>query len=96
MDTQQLQETELANLIIDVLNLEDLSPTDISPEEPLFGGGLGLDSIDALELALALSEKYGVELRADDERNEEIFFSLRTLNNFVRQTPESSVTANEQ
>jgi len=88
MGTQQIQETELANLIIDVLNLEDITPTDIPPEEPLFGGGLGLDSIDALELALALSEKYGVELRADDERNEEIFFSLRTLNNFVRQTPE--------
>lgn len=75
---QDCSEPEIARLIVDVLQLE-LAPGDIDPEAPLFGAGLGLDSIDALELALAISRRYGIELRADDERNNRIFASLRSL-----------------
>ena len=71
-------EMEVARLIVSALSLE-VAPEDIAPEEPLFGAGLGLDSIDALELALAISKAYGVQLRSDDERNHRIFASLRTL-----------------
>jgi acyl carrier protein len=71
-------ETEVATLIVSALSLEIL-PEEIAPEEPLFGAGLGLDSIDALELALAISKAFGVQLRSDDERNHRIFTSLRTL-----------------
>jgi acyl carrier protein len=72
------EELEVARLIVSALSLET-SPEDIAPEEPLFGAGLGLDSIDALELALAISKAYGVQLRSDDERNHRIFSSLRAL-----------------
>ena len=72
------EEMEVARLIVSALSLET-RPEDIAPEEPLFGTGLGLDSIDALELALAISKAYGVQLRSDDERNHRIFSSLRTL-----------------
>lgn len=72
------EELEVAKLIVSALSLET-SPEDIAPEEPLFGAGLGLDSIDALELALAVSKAYGVQLRSDDERNHRIFSSLRAL-----------------
>jgi acyl carrier protein len=71
-------ELEVARLIVSALSLET-RPEDIAPEEPLFGSGLGLDSIDALELALAISKAYGVQLRSDDERNHRIFASLRAL-----------------
>lgn len=70
---------EVAELIVDSLVLEDVVAAEIDPEEPLFGDGLSLDSIDALELAFAISEKYGFKLRSDDERNEEIFASLSAL-----------------
>jgi acyl carrier protein len=75
-------EAEIARLIVEVLHLEN-KPEDIDPDAPLFGEGLGLDSIDALELALALSRSYGIELKSDDERNREIFASLRALARFV-------------
>ena len=71
-------EQALAALIVSALHLEQ-APADIGPTEPLFGEGLGLDSIDALELALAISRAYGFELRSDDERNGRIFASLRAL-----------------
>lgn len=71
-------EAELAALIVTALSLE-MEPAEIAPEAPLFGEGLGLDSIDALELALAVSKAYGVQLRSDDERNHRIFGSLRSL-----------------
>lgn len=77
-DALSPEELEVAGLIVSALSLET-GPEDIAPEEPLFGAGLGLDSIDALELALAISKAYGVQLRSDDERNHRIFFSLRTL-----------------
>ena len=72
------EEMEVARLLVSALSLE-VRPEDIAPDEPLFGSGLGLDSIDALELALAISKAYGVQLRSDDERNHRIFTSLRTL-----------------
>jgi len=80
-------ETELAQLLIQTLDLEDISPADIAPEAPLFGFGepdsLGLDSIDALEIALALGKTYGVQLKADDENNKETFRCLRSLAAYV-------------
>ena len=76
-------EREIAQLIIDTLNIEDLSADEIEPEEPLFNEGLGLDSIDALELALAISKNYGFQLRSDDSENARIFSSLRALSEHV-------------
>lgn len=70
---------EVAELIVESLVLVDISASEIDPEEPLFGDGLSLDSIDALELAFAISEKYGFKLRSDDERNQEIFACLSSL-----------------
>lgn len=71
-------ESELAALIVQALNLE-ITPDEIDPDAPLFGDGLGLDSIDMLEIALAVSKKYGFKLRSDDADNERIFASLRAL-----------------
>jgi acyl carrier protein len=78
------QETELAQLIVKTLNLE-LSPGEIDPNAPLYGEGLGLDSIDILEVALAVSKAFGVKLRADDKNNVKIFQSLRGLNSYIQQ-----------
>ncbi|WP_428374581.1 phosphopantetheine-binding protein [Lichenicoccus sp.] len=78
-------EAEVASLIAETLQLED-PPGSIAPERPLFNQGLGLDSIDALELALALSKRYGIELKSDDDRNGEIFANLRSLARHVTQT----------
>ncbi len=74
---------ELKLLLINELNLEDISPADIDAEAPLFREGLGLDSIDALELAVILDQKYGVKIKSDDKRNAEIFSSLSALADFV-------------
>ncbi|WP_342452414.1 phosphopantetheine-binding protein [Pararoseomonas baculiformis] len=71
-------EAEVAALIVSALQLE-IQPEEIDPQAPLFGDGLGLDSIDALEMALAISRQYGFQLRSDDERNGRIFASLRSL-----------------
>jgi acyl carrier protein len=75
---QTPHEAELAQLIVKTLNLE-VAPDAIDPQAPLFENGLGLDSIDILELALAISQTYGVRLRSDDENNATIFQSLRSL-----------------
>jgi len=83
MTAQLPLEQEVARLIVDTLNLEDVAPEDIDPEAPLFGEGLGLDSIDALELALAISRTYGFQLRADDTNNAQIFSSLRKLSQHI-------------
>jgi acyl carrier protein len=84
MNAQSEQEKELAELIIETLNLEDVRADEIQPDDLLFGDGLGLDSIDALELVLAISQKYGVQLKADDEYSREAFATLRSLNLFVQ------------
>jgi acyl carrier protein len=71
-------ERDLAALFVQALNLE-MAPETIDPAAPLFGDGLGLDSIDILEVALEVSHKYGFQLRSDDENNQKIFQSLRSL-----------------
>lgn len=78
-------ELEVAHTIVNALNLEDVRAEDIDPEAPLFREGLGLDSIDALEIALAISMKYGFQIRADDENNTRIFASLRALSQHVEE-----------
>jgi acyl carrier protein len=75
-------EAELAEMIVASLHLE-ITAAEIEPTAPLFGEGLGLDSIDALELALAISRQYGLELKSDDERNGAIFSDLRTLAAYI-------------
>lgn len=77
-------ESELADLLVSALNL-DLKPGEIDPSTSLFNEGLGLDSIDVLELALEVSQRYGMQLRADDENNHAIFQSLRSLAAHVAQ-----------
>jgi acyl carrier protein len=81
---KEKNEYELARLIVETLNL-DISPDDVDPEASLFGEGLGLDSIDILEIALAVSKTYGVKLRSDDENNAKIFGSLSDLNSYIQQ-----------
>jgi acyl carrier protein len=75
---------ELAVLFVQALNLET-APTDIDPDAALYGEGLGLDSIDILEVALIVSKKYGVQLRADSQENHKIFRSLRHLAEYIAQ-----------
>ena len=77
-------EHELAVLMVECLNLE-VAPAEIVPSAPLYGEGLGLDSIDILEVALSVSRLYGFQLRSDDERNQQIFESLRSLATHVAQ-----------
>ncbi len=83
MSTQTAAELELANLLVESLNLEEVEAGTIDPEAPLFNTGLGLDSIDALELALAISKQYGFQLRSDSDENRLIFASLRALSAHV-------------
>jgi acyl carrier protein len=85
MQPQSDHEKEVAELIVECLNLEDVAASDIGPDEPLFGEGLGLDSIDALELALAITQKYAVQLKADDANIKEVFGSLRSLSAYIAQ-----------
>ena len=87
-DMAQLQtpeQKELAELIVSALNLEGVEASGIDPDAPLFGSGLGLDSIDALELALEISKRYGVQLKAEDEDNKRIFASLGALSAYVQE-----------
>ena len=69
---------EVAELIVSALNL-DVAPSDIDADAPLFGDGLGLDSIDVLEISLVIAKRYGFQLRSDNEDNLRIFSSLRAL-----------------
>ncbi|MBW8358936.1 MAG: acyl carrier protein [Weeksellaceae bacterium] len=75
---------ELKLKIIEVLNLEDVSPEDVAIDAPLFGGGLGLDSIDALELIVLLDKQYGIKL-ADPKKGKEIFESIDTMASYIEQ-----------
>ncbi len=84
MMTKTPLEAEISGLMVEALNLE-LQPGEIEPESPLYGDGLGLDSIDMLEISLAISKRYGVQLRADDADNERIFATLRTLSRYVEE-----------
>lgn len=73
---------ELKEKIIRVLNLEDINPQDVNDNDPLFGDGLGLDSIDALELIVMLDKDYGIKL-SDPKEGKEIFFSVETMANYI-------------
>ena len=77
---------ELKKLIVETLALEDTTPDEIETDAPLFGEGLGLDSIDALEIAMVLEERYGVTLDDDPESNQRIFESVRSLTAFVAES----------
>jgi acyl carrier protein len=85
MSDQTPAELELAQLLVESLNLDGVDPAGIDPEAPLFNAGLGLDSIDALELALAISKTYGFQLRSENDENKRIFGSLRALSAHVEQ-----------
>lgn len=74
---------ELKTMLIEGLRLEEVTPEQIAPQAPLFGDGLGLDSIDALEIGVMLDRQYGVKITASDERNPQIFASLGALAEFV-------------
>jgi len=73
---------EVAELMIECLNLE-VTAEQITPDDPLYGDGLGLDSIDVLEVSLVISKRYGVQLRADSADNQHIFSSLRSLSDYI-------------
>ncbi len=77
---------ELKKLIVETLALEDTTPDEIETDAPLFGEGLGLDSIDALEIAMVLEERYGVTLDDDPESNQRIFDSIQSLSAFVAES----------
>ena len=83
MQEQSIEE-RLKTLIVEALMLEDVKPAEIEDEAPLFVEGLGLDSIDALELAMAIHQEFGVKTSAEDERNREIFYSVKSLAEFIR------------
>ena len=77
-------EVEIKTLLIDALGLEDITVDDIKDDEALFGEGLGLDSIDALELGMALKKQYNLVLSSNKEENKQYFYSIQTLANFIR------------
>ncbi len=77
------EESILAHIIIETLNL-DSAVEQVDPDAPLYGEGLGLDSIDMLEIALVVSQRYGVKLQADNENNVQIFSSLRSLSQYIQ------------
>jgi len=77
-------ELEVAQLMVENLNLT-ICPEDVEPNKPLFEDGLGLDSIDALELSLAISQRYGLEIRSDDKNIKQLFLSLRNLSKYIHE-----------
>lgn len=77
-------ENRIKQLIIDSLELEDITADDIADEEPLFNDGLGLDSIDALELGMALKKEFNLQLSRDKEENKKHFYSVKTIADLVR------------
>ncbi|HIS54673.1 TPA: acyl carrier protein [Candidatus Galligastranaerophilus gallistercoris] len=76
-------ESELKQLVINTLELEDITADDIKTDEALFDDGLGLDSIDALELGMAVKKKYNLQLSSDKEENKKYFYSIKTLAEFI-------------
>jgi len=82
LETNPTLQLEVAELIVQTLNLEAIA-SEIDPDAPLYGEGLGLDSIDILEVALMLSKRYGLQLKTDNKDNQLIFSSLRSLADYV-------------
>ena len=76
-------ESELSTMIVEVLNLEEVNAASIDPQAPLFDGGLGLDSIDALEIGAAINRKYGIKLKSQDENTRDHFESVSSLAKFI-------------
>jgi len=87
-------EDEIKQLIIDALQLEDMTPADIDSDAPLFGDGLGLDSIDALELGVAIQKRYGIALSAKSEETRRHFASVRTLCTLIESNRKSEENLN--
>jgi len=85
----RVTEEDIKQLIIDVLQLEDMAPADIDAQAPLFVEGLGLDSIDALELGVALQKRYGIILSAKTEENRRHFASVRALTAMIETVQKS-------
>ena len=83
MESLERLEADIKRLIIDTLALEDLTPDDIDPTEPLFVEGLGLDSIDALEIGIALEREYKIKMEGDDDQNRQRYASIRSLASWV-------------
>lgn len=83
MESREALEAELKQLIIDALMLEDITANDINSEDPLFDDGLGLDSIDALELGMAISKKYKIKINQNQEENRLHFANVKNLAEFV-------------
>ena len=83
---------ELKQQIIEALNLEEMTPEEIDTDAPLFGDGLGLDSIDALELGMAVKKAFGVTFASDSAENRKIFYSVTTLADFVEQQNKAGQT----
>ncbi|MCL1928061.1 MAG: phosphopantetheine-binding protein [Treponema sp.] len=81
---------QIKELIINALELEDIKPEDIADSEPLFGEGLGLDSIDALELGVALKKKFGVKFSAENADNKKHFASVNALADYIKTAGGSS------
>ena len=77
-------ELQIKNIIINSLELEDIEADDIDENEALFGDGLGLDSIDALELGMALKKEFNLTLNKDKEENKKIFYSVKTIAEYIR------------
>ena len=77
-------EKQVKKIIIDSLELEDITPEDIKDDEPLFGDGLGLDSIDALELGMSLKKNFNLTLSSNKEENKQYFYSVKTIADFIR------------
>ncbi len=91
---QTPEQLEMAKLIIDILNIDDVEPEEIEPDAIMFDEtGLGLDSIDALEIAVAIAEQYNVHISAEDEATQEIFATLANLTAHVTQETQSRQTA---
>lgn len=91
----QPSDDEIKQLIIDVLQLEDITPADIDSDAPLFGDGLGLDSIDALELGVAIQKRYGITLSANSGETRRHFASVRTLGVLIRNNFSSEGNLND-
>ena len=93
-DSEMKLEDRLKALIVETLGLEDVEPASIANDQPLFGEGLGLDSIDALELAIAIHSEFGVRTEENDENNRTYYTSIDTLVAFIREK-QAKATAEE-
>jgi acyl carrier protein len=78
------EQQEIAQMIIDAVNLEDISLDEIDPNAPIFNEGLGLDSIDALEISLELNKRYGIKIKSGDKRVADVFASVAALSEYVQ------------